>query len=78
MKYDISSQKAPAMPNLGTGTECIKMLLSQASKDMHEPLVPMFFPILGAHMSGAEFQYPDKQMAGDVWLNGQSGGRFGL
>jgi hypothetical protein len=61
MKYDISSQKAPAMPNLGTGTECIKMLLSQASKDMHEPLVPMFFPILGAHMSGAEFQYPDNK-----------------
>ena len=59
MKYDISSQKAPAMPNLGTGTECIKMLLSQASKDMHEPLVPMFFPILGAHMSGAEFRSQD-------------------
>ena len=29
------------------------------SKDMHEPLVPMLFPILGAHISGAEFQYPD-------------------
>ena len=26
---------------------------------MYEPLVPMFFPIFGAHMSGAEFQYPD-------------------
>ena len=26
---------------------------------MHEPLVPMFFPVLGAHISGAEFQYPD-------------------
>ena len=26
---------------------------------MYEPLVPMFFPVLGAHMSGAEFQYPD-------------------
>ena len=49
MKYDISSQKAPAMPNPGTGTECIKMLLSQASKDMREPLVPMFFPVLGTH-----------------------------
>ena len=47
------------MPNLGKGTEFIKLLLSQASKDMHEPLVPMFFPILGAHISGAEFQYPD-------------------
>ena len=47
------------MPNLGKGTECIKLLLSQASKVMHEPLVPMFFPVLGAHMSGTEFQYPD-------------------
>ena len=47
------------MPNLGKGTECIKILLSQASKDMYEPLVPMFFPVLGAHISGAEFQYPD-------------------
>ncbi len=59
MRYDISKQTAPAMPALGKGTECIKLLLSQASKDMHEPLVPMFFPILGAHISGAEFQYPD-------------------
>ena len=49
------------MPNLGKGTECIKLLLSQASKDMHEPLVPMLFPSLGAHMSGAEFQYPDNK-----------------
>ena len=59
MKYDITKPTAHAIPNLGRGTECIKLLLSQASKDMHEPLVPMLFPILGAHMSGAEFQYPD-------------------
>jgi len=59
MKYDITKPTAPAMPTLGKGTECIKILLSQASKDMYEPLVPMFFPILGAHISGAEFQYPD-------------------
>ena len=59
MKYSISKATAPAMPNLGKGTECIKLLLSQASKDMYEPLVPMFFPVLGAHISGAEFQYPD-------------------
>ena len=59
MRYDISKQTAPAMPTLGKGTECIKLLLSQASKDNHEPFVPMFFPVLGAHISGAEFQYPD-------------------
>ena len=59
MKYNITTPSAPKMPNLGRGTECIKILLSQASKDMYEPLVPMFFPVLGAHMYGAEFQYPD-------------------
>ncbi len=59
MRYNISKQTAPTMPNLGKGVECIKFLLSQASKDMYEPLVPMFFPIFGAHIFGAEFQYPD-------------------
>lgn len=59
MKYDISKATAPAMPKLGKGTECIRLLLSQTSKDMHEPLVPMLFPVLGAHISGSEFQYPD-------------------
>ena len=77
MRYDISKAKAPEMSNLGKGTECIKLLLSQASKDMHEPLVPMFFPVLGAHISGAEFQYPDltwKEMCGQMaQLVGDSG-----
>ena len=59
MRYDITKPTVPAMPYLGKGTECIRLLLSQASKDMHEPLVPMFFPVLGAHISGTEFQYPD-------------------
>ena len=59
MKYDITTNKAPEMPTLGKGTECIKLLLSQASKDMHEPLVSMLFPVLSAKVSGAEFQYPD-------------------
>ena len=59
MTYDITKATAPAMPQLGKGTECIRLLLSQTSKDMHQPLVPMLFPVLGAHISGAEFQYPD-------------------
>jgi hypothetical protein len=59
MTYNIFSNIAPAMPKPSKGTEFVKLLLSQVSKDMHEPLVPMFFPILGAHISGAEFQYPD-------------------
>ncbi len=59
MIYNISSPSAPKMPTLGKGTECIKLLLTQASKDMHQPLVTMLFPALGAHISGSEFQYPD-------------------
>ena len=69
------------MPNLGRGTECLKILLSQASKDMYEPLVPMLFPIFGAHISGAEFQYPDltwKEPCGImVHLVAESGGNKG-
>ena len=60
MRYDITKPTVPAMPFLGKGTECIRLLLSQASKDMYEPLVPMLFPVLGAHISGTEFQYPDR------------------
>ncbi len=67
IQYDISKKTAPKMPRLGKGTECIKLLLSQVSKDMHEPVVPMLFPILGAHICETEFQYPDlswKEMNG--------------
>ncbi len=67
MKYNISKNTPPAMPKLGKGTESIQLLLSQVSRDMHQPLVPTLFPILGAHISGAEFMYPDqswKEMCG--------------
>lgn len=60
MKYDITKPTAPQMPNLGKGTEAIKLLLSQASKDMHDCLVPMLFPSLAAHVFGTEFMYPDQ------------------
>ena len=30
MKYYINNKTAPDMPNLGKGTECINLLLSQA------------------------------------------------
>ena len=53
MIYDISKATAPAMPYLGKGTDCIKLLLSQTSKDMREPLVPMLFPKLGEHIGDA-------------------------
>ena len=60
IKYDLSKTVPPAMQRLGKGTKCVQILLSQVPKDMHQPLVPMLFPILGAHVSGAEFMYPDK------------------
>jgi hypothetical protein len=44
LKYNITISTAPTMPKLGKGTECVQLLLSQVSKDMHEPLVPMLFP----------------------------------
>ena len=59
MKYDITKPHSPKMPVSEKGTECIQILPKQASKDMYEPIVPMLFPILGAHMSRTEFQYPD-------------------
>ena len=72
---------SPKMPNLGRRTECLKILLSQASKDMYEPLVPMFLPILGAQVCGAEFQYPDltwKELCGQMAnLVVKSGGNKG-
>jgi len=69
MTYDIFNSKAPAMPKPSKGTEFVKLLLSQVSKDMQEPLFPMFFPVLGAHVSGSEMQYPDlilKELCGQM------------
>ena len=81
MKYDINNKIAPKMPTLGKGTECIRLLLSQASKDMHESLVPMLSTSLGAPISGTEFQYPDlgwKEPCGMMAnLGADSGGNKG-
>ena len=84
MKYDITKPTAPKAPKLGKGTECIKLLNSQASKDMHDPLIPMYFPPLGAHVSGAEFMYPDNSwkelcglMANIVADSGNNKGQLG-
>ena len=59
MKYNISKNTPPAMQNLGIGTEFITFLHSQVSKNMQQSITPMFFSILGAHISGAEFMYSD-------------------
>ena len=61
MQYDIFSNIAPAMPKPAKGTEICKLLLSQASKDMREPLVPMAIPALAAHLTDVEFMYSDNK-----------------
>ena len=69
MRYNITKTARPKMPKPGKGLEIVKLLQSQASKPMYDPLVPMFFPSLGGHISGAEFQYPDltwKEMCGKM------------
>ena len=83
MNYDITKKSAPTMPTLGKETDFVPLLLSQTSKDMHAPLVPMLFPPLGAHISGSEFQYPDLtwkepcgQMANLVADSGGNKGQF--
>ncbi len=59
MIYDITKKTAPTMPWLGKGTECIKILLSQASKDVHPPLILMFSTLFGTHLSCAKIQYSE-------------------
>ncbi|MCR5240410.1 MAG: hypothetical protein K6E15_09675 [Prevotella sp.] len=61
MIYDITKPVSPTMPKLGKGTECYKLMLSQTSLDMHEPLLPMLSPVIGTKISNAEFQYPSGQ-----------------
>jgi hypothetical protein len=59
MSYNISKPSVPKMPRLGKGSECVKILLIQVSKDMFEHLFPMLFPIFGAHVSCTKFQNAD-------------------
>lgn len=61
MTYDIFSPAAPKMPQTGKGTKFIKFILSQASSDMREPLVPMAIPSLAAHLRGVTFVYSDNK-----------------
>ena len=61
MTYNIFNRTAPAMPKPSKGTEFCKILLSQVSKDMREPLVPMVIPALSAHLSDVELMYCDNK-----------------
>ena len=61
MTYNIFNRTAPAMPKPGKGTEIVKLLLSQVSKEMQEPLLPMTIPALSAHVADVEFKYCDNK-----------------
>ena len=61
MIYNIFDRTAPAMPKPGKGTEIVKLLLSQVSKEMQEPLLPMTIPALAAHVSDVELMYSDNK-----------------
>ena len=86
MIYNITLPTPPELPSLnGKGLEVVRLLLSQTSKDMHAPLLPMLFPVLGSKVSGAEFQYPSGQwlelcgmLANLVADSGNNKGQLGL
>ena len=70
MKYDITTKAAPKMPNLGKGTECIKLLTGQTSKDMHEPVVPLLFPPTCSTCMRRGISISRQYLEGSVWDNG--------
>ena len=69
MTYDIFSSAAPAMPKTDKSTKFIDFILSNASKDMREALVPMMMPALSAHLTETEFMYSDKKTSADQFVN---------
>lgn len=59
MTYDIFSATPPALPRPGKGTEICKLIVSKASKDMQQPLLPMAFAPLGQHVADVRLKYSD-------------------
>ena len=82
MKYEITKSHSPKLPVREKGTKCIQILLKETSKDMNQPLVPMLFPILGAHLKETEFLYPDQSRKEPCGLTAnlvaESGGNKGI
>lgn len=77
IEYNIFNNLAPVMPKPGKGTEIVKTILSQASKEMREVLLPMAFPAMATRVKKAEFMYSDgkfHEMCGQMGhLIGSSG-----
>ena len=61
MDYHVFSSKAPTMPKAGKGTEFVNLVLSQATKAMQQPLLPIVLPAVAAHLCETEFQYSDNK-----------------
>ncbi len=59
ISYNIFDGTAPAMPKPGKGTEFVKFILSKASRDMREALLPMAFPAAATYLSEVRFRYND-------------------
>ena len=57
------------MPQAGKDTLFVKFILSQASKDMQKPLIPMAFPALSAHLTYVKFK--------DIFSNDRFGLKYG-
>ncbi len=59
MKYDISKKTAPKVLKQGKYERKQCHFTLTGIKIHARTFVPMIFPALGAHISGAKFMYPD-------------------
>ncbi len=59
MKCDSLEGMIQEMPKPGKGTTVIEFLLSKASKDMREALLPMILPAMATYLKGVRFAYSD-------------------
>lgn len=59
--YDIFSGSAPMMPKFGKGTESLKLLTSQVTKDMREAIVPMVFPAFASHLTNVKVMFSSNE-----------------
>ena len=83
MTYGITTKAAPAMPKLGKGLDFVKLVLSQMSPDMREPIVPTLFDAAATHISATDFLYPElswRELCGmiDALSAGSTGGKCQL
>ena len=80
MKYDITKPTSPAMPNLRRDTECVKLLLSQASKGMKKTISRCFSSTWRKNKR-SKISVSRPHLEGIVWqmahLDAESGGNKG-